>query len=940
MKSDLMRYVIFFCIPFLLFCVSPTINKERIVVAPVNGMRFVAASGQLFTQGWDNASATIDEKPAMPVSFTYDYWIDTTEVTQRDYREKTGRSPVTITSGYGFGDSYPVYNVSWFDAVLYCNQRSKAEQLDTVYLYFGLKANLGGSVSELTGLRADLSKDGYRLPTESEWEFAARGVSSYLPYTSGADSAFADAMAWYSGNSENKTHPVAQKMANSVILYDMAGNVFEWTNDWKRPYISSAIRNSLGGQTPGNESEKVIKGGAFKYGINSLRPSIRSATYAANCASSCEYVGFRCARGVVPHGSYIGATSTTWIPNPVDMNYSTGDLIGFLSAREAKIALVNVSGLRRTLFVVDYTRSPSILREFTDDTCVFTPAISPDGHFAAWCNRNEGLTGTAKIHIRSIDSLFSPIVTLPAESAFVPRWWINAAGGDTSIVYTNSAAINASAGWKNSQTLRQGIQGGKPSGSPIVVTSQGGFHDGLSRDGRYALTSYTQLIVRDLFTNTETVLFMSPQNGKTSAGSSQVCNASLSHDTGELQRCMFLDFGSAEASTITGGPYDIHQTLFISTLPTQATDFIMCPPNEASWDYPEWANTPDHAIATVRNQAAYSHAVYVLDLKTSTYKLVVSGTELEQPALWVGALIHGVDGQSIDSVGMYNTPSGSEVRAQVAEKLLLFLKKRAVLDVVAIGSSQTNCGIDCNQFTGLTGLNMGIAGGGTSICKILLQDYIIPHAENLKVVIMSATPYWIADPTGEATGMWASSQLLAESRGFQYDKNHDFWKSGIPAGFDSIIKTIPKVYPCDSLGQTFQPSGGWSGYSPSGRLDWTTEDSIYKRNFAILKELTRQLADKKIHFVMVNFPENPENKNTPYYAALGPSWETGRAVMSEYKSLEADNRYFHFYDAYLDGNHDYGDTDAFNWYHLSSAGATKLTARLNTFIHAFLDTIP
>jgi formylglycine-generating enzyme required for sulfatase activity len=298
-KGILLLAMLFACAPL-----QPDRNRPSDYSG--SGMRKVASAGQTFSQGWSGASSSYDERPGMESFFTYDYWLDSTEVTQGEFYAVTGRRPVDTGTVYGVGDEYPVYNVSWFDAVLYCNARSRREGLDTVYTYSGVKSLPDGRVYELTGIGYDVSRDGYRLPTESEWEYAARGGSAVLPYSLMADSAFACYYAWYGKNSMNRTHPVATRLPNGYGLYDMAGNVFEWTNDWKCQYTGRRITNSLGSLFPGHEYEKVIKGGSYNYSLMHLRPSARSATYATMLSSSNEYVGFRCARGVVAKGEYIG----------------------------------------------------------------------------------------------------------------------------------------------------------------------------------------------------------------------------------------------------------------------------------------------------------------------------------------------------------------------------------------------------------------------------------------------------------------------------------------------------------------------------------------------------------------------------------------------------------------------------------------------------------
>ncbi len=119
------------------------------------------------------------------------------------------------------------------------------------------------------------------------------------------------------------------------------------------------------------------------------------------------------------------------------------------------------------------------------------------------------------------------------------------------LIYSNSAIDNNLAEWNGTQTFSQRISDGHPVGAPEVIISNGSFYGGLSVNGRYAVTGYTRLIMRDLTLDSMKQLFLSPLNGKRPEGSAQVCNVSISPDSQFPSRCLFLDFGYTSVSSLT-----------------------------------------------------------------------------------------------------------------------------------------------------------------------------------------------------------------------------------------------------------------------------------------------------------------------------------------------------------------------------------------------------
>ncbi len=254
---------------------------------PLYGMVLIPAG--TFTMGNQTATGATkgDEAPAHDVTLSA-FSMDSTVVTQAEYLRLMGINP----SHFSDDIKKPVEMITWFDAVLYCNKRSKEEGMDTVYTYTGVTGVPGNGCTDLTGCTMDYSKKGYRLPTEAEWEYTAKaGTTSDYSW---GDSSSIVANAWYSINSGDSTHEVATKTKNPFGLYDMAGNVWQYCNDWYGYYGSTTQVNPTGATTPWNynDSLRVIRGGSSYDIAFKCRSSFRNNQY--QNVSNSYYLGFRC----------------------------------------------------------------------------------------------------------------------------------------------------------------------------------------------------------------------------------------------------------------------------------------------------------------------------------------------------------------------------------------------------------------------------------------------------------------------------------------------------------------------------------------------------------------------------------------------------------------------------------------------------------------------
>jgi formylglycine-generating enzyme len=220
------------------------------------GIPMTYVEGGSFQMGSDSGYS--NEQPVHTVRVD-SFYIGTYEITQDIYEEVMGSNLSEWK-----GDCLPVEWVTWYEAVQFCNALSREEGRQEAYTISG------------TNVSVNWESSGYRLPTEAEWEYAARGGAESQGYTYAGSNTVGDA-AWYSDNSVSRTHPVGERQANELGLYDMSGNVWEWCWDWydSSSYGSSPTANPKG---PSSGSSRVLRGGSWYNSAQSVRTANRGGS--------------------------------------------------------------------------------------------------------------------------------------------------------------------------------------------------------------------------------------------------------------------------------------------------------------------------------------------------------------------------------------------------------------------------------------------------------------------------------------------------------------------------------------------------------------------------------------------------------------------------------------------------------------------------------------
>ena len=263
--------------------------EKLTTITSVKEMKLRRIPGGRFYMGSHDSDEYLrnNEHPQHKVILPGNFFIGVYPVTQKQFLELMEYNPSIANDD----EDCPVEGVSWYSAVEFCNKMSEAESLPP---YYEIKAVRRRSNNSIESARVSiLGGDGYRLPTEAEWEYACR-AGSISPWCFGDQVLDVGHYAWYYDNSTMETHPVGQRKPNSWGLYDMHGNVMEWCYDWYNDlYYRECSEEEENPTGPDNGTAKVLRGGAWQFGAEATRCAYRNSSVPDAIAG---VIGFRVCR--------------------------------------------------------------------------------------------------------------------------------------------------------------------------------------------------------------------------------------------------------------------------------------------------------------------------------------------------------------------------------------------------------------------------------------------------------------------------------------------------------------------------------------------------------------------------------------------------------------------------------------------------------------------
>ena len=876
----------------------------------LSGMLRIKATGAMAVLGTNSENARANERPSMRVEFDYDFSLGEHEVI-------CGEFDALMKSATGLAlncdqDDLPATNVTFFDAALFANERSKAEGFDTAYTYTSASFDAEKHCTNLEGFAYRPEANAYRLPTEAEWVLAA---SQYWNLQN----------AWTAENSGYKLHQMCSRSDSLTNICDMAGNAMEWVNDWLGKFVDTTLSNYVGAPDGGALGQRIVKGGSYRNAAETVNLFSRGDVYTVTSSTRADYVGFRLAFGNIPDAVWLGndGRANTSRIVPLANSSTIHSLVG---TYKAKIAFRN--DLSGNLAYIDYSSGIISVVEIGDSIDVYHPEISPDGKKVAFCTGLEGVSGKSELYVRDLNAEGSNMVKLKVESAAIPRWRV-LENGDTVIVYVTNAGNNKEeSAFKSASTWQVKFSNGK-FGTPQKLFD-GAYHGGISEDNSLAVTGAR--ILRARIANSGSTLTGKARDTvwyKDGENAEQACNVSLAKDGSK--RTLFLDFGGKTGQAFVGKSYVTHERLLIADSTGKLLQSVAAPAGY-TFDHSEWASgASDKVVATLNNSNGLHQKIVLIDLTDSSLTELVSGDELWHPTLWVSenSFVNDSVLLNLDSAGFYfeshseNVVQSSSV--ETAMKLQMFWRDYHSLECFLLGSSMIMDAVNDSLITTYKSLNMGITLADIYMFRYLLQNYIFPYADNVKAVVLELSPGLLF----RSEGFYLDS-VRHYSPGLIYDEHHLNAENKDAIAALSLEYTYPRnFFSQDYMENTFlMPSVSWGDTYIFSDVSWMTFDNYdLNHSMEVFDSLKVEMDRRNIKLVLAVTPRNPAYAETEGFGVFGPSREVARAVINRFVE-----KGYVVFDENKDGKHDYTPKMAYNNTHLSYIGAEQFTSRLDSLL--------
>ena len=866
------------------------------------GMLRIKAVGETVLLGTNEVTAKVNERPSMKARFDYDFLMGRTEVTCAEFNDLMTAKGLSLSCEA----SVPATNITYYDAVLFANERSKSEGFDTAYTYSRAVFDSEGHCTNLEGFAYRPEEDAYRLPTEAEWILVAKANWN----VSGA---------WTSENSDYKLHPVCEKADSSSQVCDIAGNAMEWVNDWLGKFRDTTVTNFVGAPDGGALGQRIVKGGSYRNSAESITLYSRGDVYTVTSSTRADYVGFRLAFGAIPGATWMGNDGKASSSRVVPLTSSATMRFLFQTYRVKLAFRDDKSG---NLAYIDYSSGNLSVYEIEDTLEVYHPEISPDGKYVAFCTGLEGVSEKSELYVRDLNATGSNLVKLEVESAAIPRWRV-LESGDTVIVYVTDAGSNKEeSAFKSASTWQVPFANGK-FGKPQKLFD-GAYHGGISADNALAVTGAKLLRAR--VSGRDTVWY----------GGEQACNASLAKD--RSKRTLFLDFGGKTGREYAGVNYGTHERLLVVDSVGNLVQALAAPAGY-SFDHSEWVSNGNFAVATLTNANGAHTKIVLVNLTDGSLVELVEGDELWHPTLWISEIQSSADtsvGEHLfepDSAGVYFVEGQDWPHEALGYKMNLMWKYANQVEILCVGSSRTEDGIVANKIQSGFALNMGHSGNDMNASLFVAENYGVNHLKKLKTIVVSLD----FDLWQNETAF--SDYLFLNTPGYIYDKNHSFWKNEDMAEFSQIVEAV-SPFSMEAI-NAYGKSRGWL---ENESVEWGTplveSDSNWSLtntnsldwNLDRLENFVKEMDRLQINVVGVIFPQNPRYRETGSWGRYGPQRSVAAKYIEAVQALANRIPHFKVLDENRNGNHDYIDQMALNTDHLSIKGAEQLTARLDSLL--------